>query len=136
MHTLKRLPPDTILGLTKRFNMDKRTHKLNLGVGELIREKVLNLVHQEVPHSIAVVVEQFKERPNNVIYILATIYTERASQKGIIIGNKGQMLKKIGELARSEIERLLNCKVYLDLYAKVRKNWRKNIRDLKEFGYY
>ena len=105
-------------------------------VGELIREKVLQLVHQEVPHSIAVVVEEFKERPNNIIYILATIYVEHDSQKGIIIGNNGQMLKKIGQLAREDIEGLLGCKVYLELYAKVRKNWRKNINDLKEFGYY
>jgi GTP-binding protein Era len=105
-------------------------------VSELIREKVLQLVHQEVPHSIAVIVEEFKERPNNIIYILATIYVEHDSQKGIIIGNNGQMLKKIGQLAREDIEGLLGCKVYLELYTKVRKNWRKNINDLKEFGYF
>jgi len=105
-------------------------------VSEIIREKVLQLAHQEVPHSVAVVVEEFKERTSDMVYILATIYVERDSQKGIIIGNKGQMLKKVGQFAREDIERLLGCKVYLELYAKVRKNWRKNIRDLKEFGYF
>ena len=102
---------------------------------ELVREKVLRLTRDEVPHSVAVAVEEFKERSNENIYIRAVIYVERDSQKGIIIGAKGSMLKKIGQEAREDIEKLLSCKVYLDLWVKVRADWRNKDKSLKEFGY-
>jgi len=102
---------------------------------ELIREQVLNLTRQEVPHAVAVVVEEFKERENGVVYIAANIFVEKSSQKGIIIGNKGQMLRQIGEAARHEIERMVGGRVYLDLWVKVSKNWRRDERELRRLGY-
>ncbi len=102
---------------------------------EMVREKVLLLTRDEVPHSIAVEIEEFKFKASNKAYIRAVIYTERNSQKGIIIGNKGAMLKQIGETARQDIETLVGCQVYLDLWVKEKKNWRNNEKDLKKFGY-
>ncbi|MCX7683377.1 MAG: GTPase Era [Anaerolineae bacterium] len=102
---------------------------------ELIREQVLNLTRQEVPHAVAVVVEEFKERENGVVYIAANIFVEKPSQKGIIIGNRGQMLRQIGEAARHEIERMVGGRVYLDLWVKVSKNWRRDERELRRLGY-
>lgn len=102
---------------------------------ELIREKVLTLTRDEVPHSIAVEIEEFKNRDTNKIYLRAVIYTERDSQKGIIIGKNGQMLKSIGEEARKDIEVLLDSPVYLDLWVKVKKNWRDSEQNLKQFGF-
>ncbi len=102
---------------------------------EIIREKTLLLTRDEVPHSVAVNVEDFSQQGNDCWYIRATIYTERDSQKGIIIGRNGQMLKKIGELARQDIERIMDAKVYLDLWIKVRKNWRDNEANLKQLGF-
>ncbi len=102
---------------------------------ELIREQVLNLTRHEVPHAVAVVVEEFKERENGVVYIAANIFVEKPSQKGIIIGNKGQMLRQIGEAARHEIERMVGGRVYLDLWVKVSKNWRRDERELRRLGY-
>src|SRR5512144_90067 len=93
---------------------------------ELIREQVLLHLKQEVPHSVAVVVEQFDERQNGVVHIAATIYVERDSQKGILIGSGGQMLKQISADARHAIQRLLDSKVYLEVWVKVRKNWRED----------
>nr|MBU1328034.1 GTPase Era [Candidatus Omnitrophota bacterium] len=108
-------------------------------VQELIREKTLEITYQEVPHSIAVTVEDMEERKdrenNNIIYIRANIYCEKESQKGIIIGNGGKMLKKIGEIARKDIENFLQKKVFLDLWVKVYKNWRKDPFALKNLGY-
>ncbi|HHT62252.1 MAG: GTPase Era [Bacillota bacterium] len=104
-------------------------------VAELIREKVLFLTRDEVPHSIAVEVTDFKERTENLIYIGAVIYVERDSQKGIIIGKKGSMLKEIGQLARNDIENLLGSKVYLELWVKVQKDWRNREVALRNFGY-
>lgn len=108
-------------------------------VRELIREKVLEETYQEVPHSIAVSVEEMKEKKDrsnkDVCYIRAYIYVERKSQKGIIIGKNGQMLKKIGECSRKEIEDLLQKKVFLDLWVKVYENWRKDPFALKDLGY-
>ena len=103
-------------------------------VAELIREKVLFLTIDEVPHSIAVEVTDFKERTENLIYIGAVIYVERDSQKGIIIGKKGSMLKEIGQLARNDIENLLGS-VYLELWVKVQKDWRNREVALRNFGY-
>jgi GTP-binding protein Era len=102
---------------------------------ELIREQVLLHLKQEVPHSVAVVVEQFDERQNGDIHIAATIYVERDSQKGILIGSGGHMLKQIGADARHSIQRMLDCKVFLELWVKVRKNWREDDREVWRMGY-
>ncbi len=105
-------------------------------VSEIIREKVFRLTHQEVPYSVAVVVEEFKERKGkNLIAIKAAINVEKDSQKGIVIGKKGAMLKKIGIAARTEIERLLGVKIFLELFVRVSKDWTKKLGALKEFGY-
>ncbi|BAF59076.1 MAG: GTPase Era [Pelotomaculum sp.] len=104
-------------------------------MAELIREKVLHLTSQEVPHSVAVVVEELKERPNNVVAVRAVIYTEKESQKGILIGKGGQMLKKIGQMAREEMEVLLGSKIYLELWVKVRPDWRNKEGQLRNLGY-
>ena len=102
---------------------------------EMIREKVLRLTRDEVPHAIAVEVEEFKERDDETIYIRATIFVERDSQKGIIIGAKGSLLKKIGQQARADLEKLLYCKVFLDLWVKVKSDWRNQDKALRQFGY-
>lgn len=106
-------------------------------VGELIREKILELTREEVPHSVAVEVEQMKEREGKeLVYISGNIYVERESQKGIIVGKSGNMLREIGKKARQDIERLLGCKVYLELWVKVKKDWRSKKQQLKNLGYY
>ncbi len=103
---------------------------------ELIREKALRALDEEVPHGIAVAIEQMKKRKGQDIYdIDATIVCERDSHKGIIIGKKGAMLKKIGSLARPEIENLLECRVNLKIWVKVRKDWRDSDIQMKNFGY-
>jgi GTP-binding protein Era len=107
----------------------------NMVVAEIIREKILHLTREEIPHSTAVVLDAMEERENNVIYIDAIIYLERDSQKGIVIGKGGTMLKQIGQFAREEIEGLLNARIYLDLRVKVKKNWRKEASHLKKMGY-
>ena len=100
-------------------------------IAELIREQILESTRDEVPHSIAVVVEQMKLREDGKIYVGATIYVERDSQKGIIIGKAGTMLRKIGSRARREIEYLLGEKVYLDLWVKVNEDWRNKETAIK-----
>ncbi len=102
---------------------------------EMIREKVLKLTRDEVPHSIAVEIEEMKTRTNEDLYIRAVIYVERESQKGIIIGAKGNLLKLIGRQAREDIENLLGNKVYLDLWVKVKADWRNRENVLRQFGY-
>ncbi len=104
-------------------------------VAELVREKVLHLTREEIPHAIAVDVDEMSTRTNGDVYIRATIYVERDSQKGIVIGAKGMLLKKIGALARTDIENLLGSKVYLELWVKVKKDWRNRNNLLKEFGF-
>ncbi len=104
-------------------------------VSELIREKVLHLTEQEVPHSIAVITESMKRDEFDKIHIQASIIVERDSQKGIIIGKGGKMLKNIGVKSRKDIENLLGNKVYLELWVKVQKNWRDKNKDLQNFGY-
>jgi len=105
-------------------------------VAELIREKVFHLMRQEVPYAVAITVEQFSEKPEqNRIDIEATIHVERDSQKGIIIGKQGQTLREIGKQARGDIEALLGCHVFLGLFVRVQKNWRKDPRARSEFGY-
>ena len=105
-------------------------------VAEFIREQVLHHTEEEIPHSVAVQIEQMQERPNGRMYIEAIIFVERDSQKGIIIGAKGDKLKKIGSEARKEIENILQIPVFLNLWVKVRKKWRNNEAALKEFGYW
>ena len=103
-------------------------------VAELIREKILHATQDEVPHSIAVDLEEFTVRDNGTIFIRATIYVERDSQKGILIGKSGAMLKKVGAAARPEIEMLLGAKIFLDLWVKVKRDWRNSIGALQSFG--
>lgn len=104
-------------------------------VSELVREKVLLLTRDEVPHSVAVVVDSMKRDENDKIHIQATIVVERDSQKGIIIGKGGKMLKQIGTKARLDIEHLLDDKVYLELWVKVQKDWRDKQTFLTDYGY-
>lgn len=105
-------------------------------VSELIREKVLHLTREEIPHSIAVGIEQMKEREGgNTVYIGATIVVERSSQKGIIIGKQGAMLREIGKRARVDIEALLGSKIFLELWVKVEKDWRNKPGFLRDFGF-
>ena len=101
---------------------------------ELIREAAFNHLADELPYAINVSIEEFVERPNKT-YIQAVIYVERNSQKGIVIGQKGSRLRKIGRQARVQIEELLGVGVYLDLWVKIRPDWRNKDRDLKDFGY-
>lgn len=102
---------------------------------EIIREKALELLRDEVPHGIGVELEKFMERDDGIVEIHAVIYCERAGHKGIIIGKNGQMLKKIGTLARVEFENLFDAKVFLCLYVKAREDWRNSPLALKELGY-
>lgn len=103
--------------------------------GELVREAVLRQTEEEVPHSVAVRVDEFKERDTGKTFIQATIFVERDSQKGILIGEKGQKLKEIGAAARQSIEKALDRSVYLELWVKVMPNWRKQAKSLKQLGY-
>ncbi|MDU0457305.1 MAG: GTPase Era [Geobacteraceae bacterium] len=104
-------------------------------VAEMIREKVFRLTRDEIPYSTAVVVESFIERENGVIAISAAIMLERDTQKGIIIGKRGEMLKRIGSQARQDIERLLDTRVFLELFVKVVENWSERPSQLRELGY-
>ncbi|MHC5374821.1 GTPase Era [Enterococcus sp. LJL120] len=104
-------------------------------VSELIREKVLFMTRDEVPHSVAVVIDSMKRNENDKVHIQATIIVERDSQKGIIIGKGGKMLKNIGTQARKDIENLLGDKVFLELWVKVQKDWRDKQTYLQDYGY-
>jgi len=106
-------------------------------IGEMIREKVLLLTREEIPHSVAVVVEEMQVNPDNpnLLDIHAVIYVEKASQKKIIIGRNGDMIKKIGSLARQDIVMLLGQKIYLELWVKVEKDWRNKESQLKKMVY-
>lgn len=111
-------------------------HPERFVISEFIREKVLHLTREEIPHSIAVVIEGIEPREDsNAVYIQAAIIVERKSQKGIIIGKQGSMLKEIGMRARKDIESLLGSKVYLELWVKVQKDWRNRQIQLSDFGY-
>jgi len=118
-------PPDLLTDKTERFL-----------AAEFIRERVFHHTSQEIPYAAAVQIESFEEeaRPR-LVKIRAVIYVERDSQKAIIIGKKGSMLKKIGQEAREDLEKLLDCQVFLELWVKVWKNWRKDPRALRELGY-
>lgn len=102
---------------------------------EMIREQVLLQIREEIPHGVAVQVEEFKERENGVVYINATVYVERESHKKIIIGSKGAQLRQIGADARRQIEQLLGTRIYLDLWVKAAPRWRTDEAALKRFGY-
>jgi GTPase len=107
-------------------------------VSELIREKALHLTREEIPHSLAVVIDKMERRSDkdkDVINVMATVIVERDSQKGIIIGKQGSMLKEIGKLARMDIENLLGSKVYLELWVKVQKDWRNKMAQLRDYGF-
>ncbi|MDI9485454.1 MAG: GTPase Era [Bacillota bacterium] len=111
-------------------------HPERFVIAEFIREELLLRTEEEVPHSIAVDVDEIKEDPErNLMRIRATIYVERESQKGIVIGKQGRVLKEVGTGARRQIERLLGVQVYLDLWVKVKKDWRNKPGALREFGY-
>lgn len=103
-------------------------------VGEIIREKIFELFHEEIPYHTTVVVREFKEK-TTLIKITAEIIVHRESQKAIIIGEKGKMIRQIGIMAREEIEQFLDSKVFLELFVKVRPKWRDNETHLKEYGY-
>ncbi len=104
-------------------------------VAEIIREKALHFLQQEVPYAVAVQVNEFKERREDLVYISAIIVVERPTQKMIVLGEKGRMIKKIGQAAREEIEHLLGKRVYLDLWVKVKPKWRKKEIELARLGY-
>ncbi len=106
-------------------------------ISELIREKVLHLTREEIPHSIAVVIDKIRrdEENNDKIHVSATIMVERDSQKGIVIGKRGALLKEVGTRARKDIEMLLGSKVYLELWVKVQKDWRNKSTHLRDFGF-
>lgn len=104
-------------------------------VSEKIREKILEIFHEEIPYSVEVVIEDFKERDKGKDYILASIIVERASQKPIILGKKGSAINKLGKSARKNIEEFLMREIYLELRVKVKENWRKDANALKNFGY-
>lgn len=102
---------------------------------ELVREKLLLCLDKEIPHGTAVEVTRFSERDNGIIDLDVTIYCEKASHKGIIIGKQGAMLKKIGELARADIEAFMGTKVFLQTWVKVKENWRDSTAQLRNFGF-
>ncbi|MFP5113643.1 GTPase Era [Bacillaceae bacterium C204] len=105
-------------------------------ITELIREKALHLTREEIPHSLAVVLDKMERREGkNMIDVMATVIVERDSQKGIIIGKQGSMLKEIGKRARADIENLLGSKVYLELWVKVQKDWRNKMSQLRDYGF-
>jgi len=129
--TIARLP------LGPRYYPEEQVtdQQLRFMAAELIREQVLRHLHQEVPHSVAVVVQDFTERGEDLTYISASIFVERDTQKAIVLGRGGAMIKRIGQDARREIESLLDGRVYLELWVKVRKKWRGDEEELRRLGY-
>ena len=104
-------------------------------VGEIVREKLLRNLDKEIPHGTAVEVTRFSERDNGIIDLDVTIYCEKASHKGIIIGKNGEMIKKISSHARQDIERFMGTKVYMETWVKVKENWRDNVNFIRDVGY-
>ncbi|MBB15520.1 GTPase Era [Candidatus Poribacteria bacterium] len=117
-------PEDQISDLPERFF-----------VAETVREKIFLETSKEIPYSASVIIEQFKVRKNGNIFISAIVYVERKSQRGILIGKQGEMIKRIGRLARVEIEEFLNSSVFLELRVLVKEGWRRSDRKLKDLGY-
>lgn len=136
---------DTLLNVIKKYlpngpqyyPEDQVTdHPERFIISELIREKALHLTREEIPHSLAVVIDSIEKREGgNAVYVQATVIVERDSQKGIIIGKKGGMLKEIGQKARFDIETLLGSKVFLELWVKVQRDWRNKAGHLRDFGF-
>ena len=106
-----------------------------LVMGELLREKLLLCLDKEIPHGTAIEITKFSERDSGVIDVDATIFCEKASHKGIIIGKQGAMLKKISTMARHDMEKFMGTKVYLETWVKVKENWRDNVNYVRSFGY-
>lgn len=106
-----------------------------LMMADVIREKLFNLLREEIPHSLAVAIEEMTPRKKNVLYLRAVILVERESQKEIVIGKKGEVLKQAGSLARRELEEILEKKIFLELYVRFQKGWRNNEMVLQELGY-
>jgi len=133
LETLKKYLPEG----PKYYPDDQVTdHPERFIISEFIREKVLHLTREEIPHSIAVVIEKIKkESDRDVVNVMATIVVERDSQKGIVIGKRGALLKEIGTKARYDIEMLLGTKVFLELWVKVEKDWRNKPGRLSEYGF-
>lgn len=142
---IKKINIDRLLEVIEKY-LPEREHidfgtvqpflsNLKFYISEVIREKLFNFTHQELPYKTTVVVENIEERPNNTLYISAIIFVEKESQKSIVIGKQGKMIKKIGTLAREELEMLLGKKVYLDLWVKEKENWTSNTDFLKSLGY-
>lgn len=129
--TIERLP------LGPRYYPEEQVtdQQLRFMASELVREQVLRHLRQEVPHSVAVIVDEFKERSEDLTYIGANVFVERDTQKAIILGHRGSMIKRIGQDARREIEELLGTRVYLELWVKVKKKWRKDDQELRRLGY-
>ena len=118
-------PPETLTDLSERFL-----------AAEIIREKIFRLTGQEIPYATAVTIDAFEEaKKGRRVSIYATIHLERKSQKGIIIGKKGAKLKRIGEAARKDIEKMVGVPVFLKLFVRVQKNWSKDTRAIRRFGY-
>lgn len=118
-------PPESLTDLPARFI-----------AAEMVREKAIRLTGQEIPYAVAVTIDSFKEEKNGTrIRIHATIHVERESQKGIVIGKQGTKLKQIGEAARQDIEKMLDAKVFLKLFVRVQKNWTRDTKALRKFGY-
>lgn len=117
-------PDDILTDLPERFV-----------AAEMIREKIFRLTKEEVPYSVAITIDSFKEKPDGLVAIAATIHVERDSQKGIVIGKGGRMLKRIGTEARKEIENFLQTRVFLELFVRVSRDWSENRKMLEEFGY-
>lgn len=128
---LRRLMPEGFPFYPEEMITDQPEKQI---AAEIIREKLLRLLDKEVPHGIAIEILQMKEK-ENVTSINATIYCEKASHKGIIIGKNGAVLKKVGESARRDIEKMLEKKVYIELWVKVKNDWRNNNHMIKNFGY-
>lgn len=118
-------PPDQITDHPERFI-----------VAEIIREKIFQKYGDEIPYATTVAIDEFQERQSGKDFIKATIYVEKSSQKGILVGRKGEALKKVGKMAREEIESVLDRPVFLELWVKVKEKWRKDDQSLKEFGYF
>ena len=131
LRRIKELLPDS----PPYFGKDQLTDKpARFFVTEIIREKILLYYDKEIPYSVEVIVEQFKETPRN-IHINAVIYVERESQKGIIIGAQGKALKKVSTEARKSLEQFFGKSIYLEVFVKVDKDWRNSTKELKSFGY-
>jgi GTPase len=135
---------DNLLGVIKKYlpegpqyyPADQVTdHPERFIIEELVREKVLHLTREEVPHSIAVAIDSIQRREGNAVYVAATIIVERDSQKGIVIGKQGKVLKEVGKRARKDIEMLLGSKVFLELWVKVQKDWRNKMSNLRDLGF-